>query len=225
MYRTAIVGARYDNVDLDNIVGFNTTLNEISGANETPKLAEIDAQTADLALEDINKVLKRLDYAESLHKLNTGNKYNVQNKTAINKQYVIYNKLKSFISILEKDEYADWRQSPSWVELNEAISNSGTLSSNSGFGDNYEARNFTISPEDKAKIEKGQIEIIKTLENAEKYTVEYVRSLVFQFKINVVGYDETIVSLEPELVNDKFSYNNYNLNDLLKSLKEGDFNE
>ena len=70
-------GAGYDNVDLDNIVGFNTTLNEISGANETPKLAEIDAQTADLALEDINKALKRLDYAESLHKLNTGNKYNV----------------------------------------------------------------------------------------------------------------------------------------------------
>jgi hypothetical protein len=32
MYRSAIVGARYDNIDLDNIVGFNTTLNEISGS-------------------------------------------------------------------------------------------------------------------------------------------------------------------------------------------------
>jgi hypothetical protein len=36
MYRAAIVGARYDNIDLDNIVGFNTTLNEISGEKETP---------------------------------------------------------------------------------------------------------------------------------------------------------------------------------------------
>ena len=190
MYRTAIVGARYDNVDLDNIVGFNTTLNEISGANETPKLAEIDAQTADLALEDINKVLKRLDYAESLHKLNTGNKYNVQNKTAINKQYVIYNKLKSFISILEKDEYADWRQSPSWIELNEAISNSGTLSSNSGFGSNYEARNFTITPEDKAKIEKESIQIQEKLH---KFLNE-----------NVDGSDASIEKLSKLL-----TYNNF----------------
>ena len=163
MYRSAIVGARFDNIDIDSIVGFNTTLNELSGGDQTTKLVEIDAQTADLVLEDINKLLMRLDYAQGLHKLNTGNKYNVQNKTAINKQYVIYNKLKSFVSVLEKDEYADWRQSPSWVELNEAISNAGTLSSNSGFGSNYEARNFTISPEDKAKIEKESIQIQEKL--------------------------------------------------------------
>jgi hypothetical protein len=43
MYRSAIVGARYDNVDLNNIVGFNTTLNELSGKDEKPDLAEIDA--------------------------------------------------------------------------------------------------------------------------------------------------------------------------------------
>jgi hypothetical protein len=77
MYRSAIVGARVDNIDIDTIIGFNSALNEISGENETPKLAEIDSQTADLILEDINKVLKRLDYAESLHSLNTGDKYNV----------------------------------------------------------------------------------------------------------------------------------------------------
>lgn len=163
MYRAAIVGARYDNVDLDNIVGFNTTLNEISGANETPKLAEIDAQTADLALEDINKALKRLDYAESLHKLNTGNKYNVQDKTALNKQFIIYNKLKTFISILEGDQYDDWKQSESWRELNEAISTSSTLSTNSGFGGNYDARNFTLNPEQKAAIEAESIKIQEKL--------------------------------------------------------------
>jgi hypothetical protein len=43
MYRSAIVGARTDAVDIDNIVGFNTTLNEISGEKDTVKLAEIDA--------------------------------------------------------------------------------------------------------------------------------------------------------------------------------------
>ena len=46
----------------------------------------------------------------------------------------------------------------------------------------------------------GYIHIIKTLENAEKYSVEYVNSLVFKFKIQVDGYDETIVSLKAKLV-------------------------
>ena len=50
----------------------------------------------------------------------------------------------------------------------------------------------------------GYIHIIKTLENAEKYTVEYVKSLVFKFKINVDGYSEAIVSLKPELVDNKW---------------------
>ena len=50
----------------------------------------------------------------------------------------------------------------------------------------------------------GYIHIIKTLENAEKYTVDYVNSLVFKFKIQVDGYDETIVSLKPKLVDNKW---------------------
>jgi flagellar biosynthesis/type III secretory pathway chaperone len=98
MYRTAIVGARYDNVDIDTIIGFNTTLNELSGKEESPKLAEIDAQTADLVLEDINKLLHRIEYIEQIHNLNTGNKYNVQNKTALNKQFILFNRFNQFIS-------------------------------------------------------------------------------------------------------------------------------
>lgn len=50
----------------------------------------------------------------------------------------------------------------------------------------------------------GYLQIIKTLENADKYSVEYVKSLVFKFKIQVDGYDETVVSLQPELVNNSW---------------------
>lgn len=50
----------------------------------------------------------------------------------------------------------------------------------------------------------GYIHIIKTLENADKYTVEYVNSLIFKFKIQVDGYNETVVSLKPKLVNNKW---------------------
>lgn len=57
--------------------------------------------------------------------------------------------------------------------------------------------NRAVIPNPKA----GYIHIIKTLENADKYSVEYVKSLIFQFKIEVEGYDIAIVSLEPKLVN------------------------
>jgi hypothetical protein len=158
MYRSAIVGARYDNVDLDNIVGFNTTLNEISGANETPKLAEIDAQTADLILEDISKVLDRLNYMERLHQLNTGDKFSIQDKTALNKQFILFNKVKSFVSILEDDEDEKLKQSQSFLELKELVnSKSPTLLSNSGFGGKYADRKFSLSLDDKIKVERESI--------------------------------------------------------------------
>lgn len=46
----------------------------------------------------------------------------------------------------------------------------------------------------------GYIHIIKTLKDAEKYSTEYVSSLVFKFKIEVDGYTATTVALEPKLV-------------------------
>lgn len=47
----------------------------------------------------------------------------------------------------------------------------------------------------------GYIHIIKTLKDAEKYSTEYVKSLVFKFDIEVDGYNKTRVALEPKLVN------------------------
>ena len=158
MYRSAIVGARFDNIDIDSIVGFNTTLNELSGGDETTKLVEIDAQTADLVLEDINKLLMRLDYAQGLHKLNTGNKYNVQNKTALNKQFILHNKIKTFVSILG-DKWKDEEGSTELADLEAAIAEAEVLNASSGFGGNYENRNFTLDPNQKKKIEEESIKI------------------------------------------------------------------
>ena len=191
MYRSAIVGARTDAVDIDNIVGFNTTLNEISGEKDTVKLAEIDAQTADLILQDIDTVLKRIDYSETLHKLNTGNKYNVQAKTALNKQYIIHNKIRRIVSILQDDdEWKDKNGESEFQELLDAIERASTLNSNSGFNSNFESRNFALSPQDKAKIEKESIEIQTALH---KFLSKHID-----------GSDESIAKLEKLLTYDNF---------------------
>ena len=50
----------------------------------------------------------------------------------------------------------------------------------------------------------GYIHIIKTLENADKYSVDYIKELVFKFKISVDGYEPYIVSLKPQKVNNTY---------------------
>lgn len=156
LYRSTIVGARFDNVDLDHIVGFNTTLNELSGSEEKPHLAEIDAQTADLILQDVNMVLNRIDYAEGLHNLNTGNKYNVQNKASLNKQFILYNRINQFIStVQEDDEWKDKDGDTSLEELQAALQKCTVLEKNTG--ETVDKRKFSLSPDDKYEIEKESI--------------------------------------------------------------------
>lgn len=163
MYRSAIIGARNDSVDIDTIIGFNSTLNELSGSEESPNLAEIDAQTADLILEDVNMLLERIGYAKALHKLNTGNKFNIQDKTALNKHYIVHNKIKALVQILG-DEWEDKEGETELADLKALLEQkSSTLNANAGTGSNYDSRKFDISPEDKAKIEKESLDVQKAL--------------------------------------------------------------
>ena len=189
MYRSAIVGARTDAVDLDNIVGFNTTLNEISGTKDKIQLAEIDAQTADLILQDIDTVLKRLDYAKTLHNLNTGNKYNVQAKTALNKQYIIHNKIQHFVSALgDKPEWEDKNGETELADLKTAIANARTL--NTKTGATLDQRQFAVTPDEKAEMEKESIAVQHALHN-------------FLAK-HIDGSDASVQKLEKLLTYDNF---------------------
>lgn len=52
--------------------------------------------------------------------------------------------------------------------------------------------------------ESGRIHIIKTLENAEKYSADYINSLKFTFRISVDGYEPYDVELKANRVDNKF---------------------
>lgn len=52
--------------------------------------------------------------------------------------------------------------------------------------------------------QKGSLHIIKKLENSENYSDEYIKSLVFKFKITVGGRDYGTVSLNPQKVNNSY---------------------
>ena len=129
LYRASIVASRTDNADVGNIFGYNKALNELCKNDQNWKpLAEIDSQTADLALQDINMALRRLQAIKGISDLNQGNKLNVQNYTAANKNFILYNKMNKLLTSLlneddddAKDIRAKWNQSGALDKLKLAI--------------------------------------------------------------------------------------------------------
>ena len=106
LYRASIVASRTDNSDVDHIFGYNKTLNELCkrDQNWTP-LAEIDSKTADLAIQDVNMALNRLHAIRGISDLNQGNKLNIQNYTAANKNFILYNRMSKLLtSLLNEDD-------------------------------------------------------------------------------------------------------------------------
>ena len=159
LYRASIVASRTDNSDVDNIFGYNKTLNELCkrDQNWTP-LAEIDAQTADLALQDVNMALNRLKVIRGVSDLNQGNKLNIQNYTAANKNFILYNRMSKVLTSLlneDDDDAKDFRANWNGVnELKTAID--GMTSHKQLTAEKLEDRTLALNTDQKEAIEREQ---------------------------------------------------------------------
>ena len=159
LYRASIVAARNDNADLDHIFGYNKVLNELCKSTDNwQPLAEIDADTAQLAIQDVNMVLQRLEFLKELSSLNKGNKLNLQSQTAANKSYILFNKINKLITSLSDDDDDDVKAiKASWKgidELKVAISNMKNHQEYSGL--EVEQRTLSLTSEQKLDIEREQ---------------------------------------------------------------------
>ena len=75
MYKASILGARTDSAGLNDYYGYNATLNEVSSKfGESLNLAEIDSETADLFVSDIDVNLNKLKFLKQLYNLNKDQK-------------------------------------------------------------------------------------------------------------------------------------------------------
>ena len=111
LYQAAIRGARTDNADLNNLFGYNVTLNEIAdklGENKYPKLAEIDKNVADAFDQDIQVNLNKLLYLKKLYITNRGQKLSRQDRVSVRKDLLIYKRLKYLVQIDDKDPLKEW---------------------------------------------------------------------------------------------------------------------
>lgn len=121
LYKAAILGARTDAASLNNIFGYNATLNEVASKQEGAEhveLAEIDSQTADLFVQDIDTNLNKLQFLKRLYEINQGQKLSRQDRVSTRKDLLIYKRLKHIVSILDDDKLKDWE---GFLDLQTAI--------------------------------------------------------------------------------------------------------
>lgn len=95
------LGAQTDtNGNLGNLAGYNKTLNEVAqkhGVQNYVPLPEIDSNSAQVIVQDLDLIANKLEQARTLMRLNQGKKMTAQNKAAVNKAFIIYNRLKKFV--------------------------------------------------------------------------------------------------------------------------------
>lgn len=121
MYRASILAARTDSSGVGNLYGYNATLNEIAervDGQSYPELAEIDSQTANIFVADVDTTLNKLTFLRTLYNINRGQKLSRQDRIATKKDLLIYKRLKSLVQVLDDDELNKWE---GFLQLQTAI--------------------------------------------------------------------------------------------------------
>ena len=152
MYRAAILAARTDSARVGDLYGYNATLNEIAERVEGqsyPELAEIDSQTADIFIADIDTNLNKLTFLKTLYNINRGQKLSRQDRIATKKDLLIYKRLKSIVQVLDDDELNKWE---GFLQLQTAI-NGMTLHENL-----LRSNSTNLSEEQREEFEKETIQ-------------------------------------------------------------------
>ena len=153
LYSTALEASRTDNGDINKLFGFSLVLNKANSRTEGYQpLAEIDGQTTNALLQDVEFLRNKLEYAQLLFSINQGQKFLQQDKIALNKNYILYNQLTAFAKALSL-EPADWEKLDDFVN---ALENCKVLKENAS------SQKLNLSEE---QIIKAEEEIIK-LEDA-----------------------------------------------------------
>ena len=109
-FRSVLNGMKVDNADINNPIGYSRMLNLVyqkSAQKNYVPLAEISTQEANMMLEDVNKIIARLEFADTLAKMNRGQKLKEQNKVAARKNQLLYNGTKRLIDTLSDSDWKD----------------------------------------------------------------------------------------------------------------------
>ena len=199
MYEDTLKTARTVLYDTTNVWGYNTTLNSIAkkvkSDKELPTLAEIDSETADVFLQDLNIYKKKLKFLKKLYEVNAGQKFAVNDRVELNTAYIFLSKLKKWIGSLEPQQGVEGLD-----ELKKSIDEVTTLDK---FYDGKD-KNFNLSQEDKINMTKERIKVEDSLY---EFFNKNINNLSYDtLKKLFISSDFTISDLfnsKPTIINEK----------------------
>lgn len=152
MYKIAILGARNDTADLNNLFGYNTTLNEISKKlGKDSDLAEIDSKYADILVQEIDVMSDKLKFIRKLYYINQGYTLGKQDRVSVKKDVLIYKQIRHIVDIPEDDDLRKWN---GFQELSKIIDEATKLKEIS-----ENPKDININYELKKQIEKERLSI------------------------------------------------------------------
>lgn len=100
MAEAVLSAARTDNADYGDLWGYNVTVNNL---DKESKLATIDANTANVMLQELNQIKDRLQYYKLLIDINSNNRLDEHVKTSVKTQSLIFDKF--FERFVNTDSY------------------------------------------------------------------------------------------------------------------------
>ena len=152
MYKIAILGARNDTADLNNLFGYNATLNEISRKlGKDSDLAEIDSKYADVLVQEIDVISDKLKFIRKLYYINQGYTLGKQDRVSVRKDILIYKQIRHIVDIPEDDELRKWNR---FQDLSKIITEATKLKE---LSDN--PKDINVNYELKKQVEKERLSI------------------------------------------------------------------
>lgn len=192
-FRSVLNGMKVDNADINNPTGYSRMLNLIyqkSAQKNYVPLAEISTQEANMMLEDVNKIIARLEFADTLTKMNRGQKLKEQNKVAARKNQLLYNGTKRLIDTLSD---SDWKDT-SIADLKNTFNNITTE-----VKDALEGNGVKQSKETRAAVEKYMMQLDNAIydffqanrDSKGELSVEKIGKLLKKFAGNAGFFQKT----------------------------------
>ena len=192
-FRSVLNGMKVDNADINNPTGYSRMLNLVyqkSAQKNYVPLAEISTQEANMMLEDVNKIIARLEFADTLTKMNRGQKLKEQNKVAARKNQLLYNGTKRLIDTLSD---SDWKDT-SIADLKNAFNNITVE-----VKDALEGNGVKQSKETRAAVEKYMMQLDNAIydffqankDSKGELSVEKIGKLLKKFAGNAGFFQKT----------------------------------
>ncbi len=174
LFSSTVEGAKTIELDAVNLYGYNHTANEVNtklNSKGWENLIELDETSANIILNELSTLYKRLNFFKQVYTINQGRLLKVQDDAAINKNYLTYSKL---TNILAK-ALPDGDKKDKFLEV---------LNSAQTYLDNYKQKNLDLSYEEKLELEKERQQIDDAIYDLfQDITVEELTPILKKFDI------------------------------------------